>query len=1222
MKPIRLCIEGMHSYRERQEVQFEALCDTGMFGIFGPTGSGKSTLLDAITLALYGDVQRAANNTQGILNHAERRLSVLFEFEVGANGADRRRYRVERTYRRGEGASVLHVGSRLTLLEDGEPAAVIADTKQEVTQHIKHILGLDLTDFTRAVVLPQGKFAEFLQLSGGERNRMLERLFGLERFGGRLAQRVRQRADEAEAERRALVAELQGLGDASGDAVAGARRRLEEAEGAARAAEAALRAAQKAFEEAGQVWAAQEDLARVEARQAELAEQEDRMRRDQDRLARAERADAVQPALERLRRAERQVAEIDGEKSRLAAEVEALQRGVSEAKAVLQASRSRLDTEGPRLAARREQLRELVEVERETEALRAQWDSIRATIAALEDQRSSAQTARAAAEGQMRRIQADIAEAEAAVRARSLAADGRQALQRAALAADAWASAARAWADADKGWKERRTALRQAEARAGQAAAAAREAEAAWAACQTAEPEAPPVDEIQVQRLEVQRAEWEAWAGRIEAAERQLSRRNRELREAQAAREASAALLAEAEAGAAQAAAARAEAEQVLQSLVQLDEQRWAAVMAARLADGVPCPVCGSLHHPSPARHPDDVPDGRRASAEAAYAEAAAACERAVEALEARRIECAAAERLYEQRQADWAEAQGELERLWQALRERWPELRDAASSAALMQCAERCAEAAAQARAVWNAWRQRQGEAQRVQMEARERWAEAQRLEAAAEAALAAVTREEAAAAAVAREATEALRAQSQALWDAVRSLQAMQDRIPPLRDAVDVAGADPRAAAAWVKQVMGRVAQQDQEAEQWARRLDDLRAALEPVQRQVEQWVKTLAELEPQLASRQAEARALSDSIRDRQERVRRATGDQPAADALADAEGRLQALAEAVAQAEQRHASASASYEQTGRRLAELEGRLRTAEEERSRAEADLAKQLADHGFATPQEAVDARLDAAEKASLREAIEGFVRERDQLALERERILRKLGGRHLSAAAWAAVQAQRDEAERAWRAVIAEEGAARDSLREVEARHAQWRRVEEALRARAAEADRLAVLRDLVRGNAFVEFVAQEQLQWVVRTASDRLSQLTRGRYGLALGADGSFVIQDHHNGGVTRPVSTLSGGETFVTSLALALSLSAHIQLRGRYPLEFFFLDEGFGTLDPDLLDVVLSTLERLRVERMTIGVISHVPELRQRMQRRLLVEPAEPAGRGTRLRIERA
>jgi exonuclease SbcC len=168
----------------------------------------------------------------------------------------------------------------------------------------------------------------------------------------------------------------------------------------------------------------------------------------------------------------------------------------------------------------------------------------------------------------------------------------------------------------------------------------------------------------------------------------------------------------------------------------------------------------------------------------------------------------------------------------------------------------------------------------------------------------------------------------------------------------------------------------------------------------------------------------------------------------------------------------------------------------------------------------------------------------------------------------------------------------------------------------------EQLVTLKQLLSGNRFVEFVAEEQLEFLARQASDRLKQLTRNRYALEVGADGRFVMRDDFNGGVRRPVSTLSGGETFLTSLALALSLSMQIQLQGQHPLEFFFLDEGFGTLDPELLDVVMATLERLHLENMTIGIISHVPELRQRLQRRLIVEPAEASGRGTRLRIETA
>src|SRR6185437_12177676 len=104
------------------------------------------------------------------------------------------------------------------------------------------------------------------------------------------------------------------------------------------------------------------------------------------------------------------------------------------------------------------------------------------------------------------------------------------------------------------------------------------------------------------------------------------------------------------------------------------------------------------------------------------------------------------------------------------------------------------------------------------------------------------------------------------------------------------------------------------------------------------------------------------------------------------------------------------------------------------------------------------------------------------------------------------------------------------------------------------------------------------------VCRAASERLGFLTKRRYALEVDSAGGFVIRDDANGGIRRPVSTLSGGETFLASLALALALSGQIQLRGKYPLQFFFLDEGFGTLDPDLLEVVVSALESLRLQKL--------------------------------------
>lgn len=78
MKPISLIIAGLHSFRKAQHIDFQQVSDAGVFGIFGPTGSGKSTILDAITLALYGRVERSDANRIGILNQQEEKFMLNF----------------------------------------------------------------------------------------------------------------------------------------------------------------------------------------------------------------------------------------------------------------------------------------------------------------------------------------------------------------------------------------------------------------------------------------------------------------------------------------------------------------------------------------------------------------------------------------------------------------------------------------------------------------------------------------------------------------------------------------------------------------------------------------------------------------------------------------------------------------------------------------------------------------------------------------------------------------------------------------------------------------------------------------------------------------------------------------------------------------------------------------------------------------------------------------
>jgi exonuclease SbcC len=144
--------------------------------------------------------------------------------------------------------------------------------------------------------------------------------------------------------------------------------------------------------------------------------------------------------------------------------------------------------------------------------------------------------------------------------------------------------------------------------------------------------------------------------------------------------------------------------------------------------------------------------------------------------------------------------------------------------------------------------------------------------------------------------------------------------------------------------------------------------------------------------------------------------------------------------------------------------------------------------------------------------------------------------------------------------------------------------------------------LLGTLLRSNGFERWLCAEALEALVFEASQTLMQLSGGQYELDRTDRNDLVVIDHNDAGTRRPVNTLSGGETFQASLALALALSRQvIELSGgRRSLDSMFLDEGFGTLDESTLDTVATTLERLAgdSERM-VGIVTHVPALAERV-----------------------
>ncbi|WP_254413136.1 SbcC/MukB-like Walker B domain-containing protein [Dyadobacter diqingensis] len=138
------------------------------------------------------------------------------------------------------------------------------------------------------------------------------------------------------------------------------------------------------------------------------------------------------------------------------------------------------------------------------------------------------------------------------------------------------------------------------------------------------------------------------------------------------------------------------------------------------------------------------------------------------------------------------------------------------------------------------------------------------------------------------------------------------------------------------------------------------------------------------------------------------------------------------------------------------------------------------------------------------------------------------------------------------------------------------------------------------LFRSSGFVDYASSIYLQNLIHAANDRFHQMTHQQLHLELGEGNSFWVRDLLNGGHMRLLKTLSGGQKFQAALSLALALADHIHIRNESKHNFFFLDEGFGSLDKNALQTVFETLKSLRKENRIVGIISHVEDLQQEIQ----------------------
>jgi DNA repair protein SbcC/Rad50 len=1118
MKPISLAVAGLHSFREKQVIDFQTLCDGGVFGIFGPTGSGKSSILDAMTLALFGSVERASNNTHGIINHAENQLSVSFTFEL-ENAAGKKRYTIERSFKRSDEWRVKSATSRL--IEIGDESIVLADKTNEVNKKIEELLGLEMKDFTRAVVLPQGKFAEFLSLKGAERRQMLQRLFHLEQYGDKLNKKLKKKLADATAELNEIIAEQNGLGDASKEAIERAEQDLKDCQALLQKRQRELKEIEEQYEQQKQLWVWKKEKEAIEAELRNLNKEETTIQLLEEKKENAEQAERLRPYLEQLEAARKLVvsweAKLQDLKQRLAEAKEHYNQSMQRYE---QIRREKTEKE-PKLLAKKEQLEQ-------AKQMFAEMKRIEAEVTAFHQRLTSVEQREQEKNEELNKVE-------------QLYQRGSEKQQALKLELQQYMVFVREKEKVYRAYEDKQQVIMTKQAAQEMKKSLEKKQQALQAAKEAQYGKEKQISSIKEKIKNI--------FSRMEKTYHHVCERENQLtkliykKEQQLENERN-----------------KSEAEKTKQL---------ALLLAQQLREGEACPVCGSLEHPNPYKHFEAATDSEAVMKQLEQfikqgqmgLQSLNALKIQLEQLSQIIIEETGHELCFQPIQlgeipAEESALEVEIKALQQDYLQRKEEVQQA-----LQQL--------------------RTAEKQKSEFEHQKRILEAD---------------------------VEELEKQ---VNQRMEHYQMLQEKWHEIYNGFDFDT---------IEQLREQIREKEEAIQALQQRIEKSVQFLEEKLQEREKLKEEQRVLEKEKIELASILRTKNELYNDYKQKLEEQIGNEDIEQLLIDVERQSKFLTEQEEKAYQAWQVSQEVYQTLDSETKAAWQSLEEGKRQYEEAENKWRNYFSQTSFNDEEEVRQACLSQNELEHLKREIEQYWNSVRKLQVELDRITKAMGEKTVTEEQWHEIQALREEMKQSVNDAIQRVGAAQKIVEELVRKHERFNELEEKRKALSLLVSRYTQLQAVLKGNSFVEFIAEEQLIQVTRIASERLGSLTRQRYAIEVDSQGGFIIRDDANGGIKRPVTTLSGGETFLTSLSLALALSAQIQLRGEYPLQFFFLDEGFGTLDAELLDTVISALEKLHSNQLAIGVISHVQELRARLPKRLIVDPAEPSGRGTRVKLE--
>lgn len=1256
MKPVQLTVSAFGPYAGRETIDFTGLYGQGLYLITGDTGAGKTTLFDAITFALYGETSGGVREP-GMLRskYAKAGTPTFVELVFLYRG---KRYTVtrnpdyERPKEKGEGFTVQR-GDAVLAFEDGRPPVT---KSREVTRAVAELIGLDYRQFTQIAMIAQGDFQRLLLAETEERGKIFRQIFhtGLyQQIENRLKEEVKERLGQYEEIRRSISQYMSGvsepeqlklrmeLEDLKKDKFAGRveqglellqkllaydEEKLSQLDGELGLLEEKIREENERLGKAGQQEETQKAVLQKEAEKTAL---EPRLTAAKQAKAAAGEAAKACPELEiviqetarrleeweKLKEARRTLEE----KNAAAAEQERLRQEGRERLSLLseQAAGDRKQLEQlqgsqavkERLCDRRKQLQQR---ERELDGLSARLRQLGESLKKTQTELANGQEQAALYETEAERIKErqeqlsgrEVVLAELTARKESCQRQ-RKALEESRIA---WETAAGEMKRAEDGtaalWERTEQKRRQA-AQTRQDRETLRDA---------------ALRESRARQEELALAGEEELLQRLREQLQALKERERQLVKIRSAYEL--------------ACTSRDERRKSYQQLEQRFLDAQAGLLAGRLADGEPCPVCGSVHHPAPAALLERVPEKAELDRQK---EALTEAENRVQQLSAQaghirdllkqesgklRQESRGlrGEDVKEERPAEEELTKQERELLFAAAEEGFTRLgekrernKKALSQARHDMEREKQAEAVLQKEeaelealqgelekkrqernAIGGRLQEREGQLMAQATEILKQAAE----QAGAEGAVGTVRKAERSLALC----LEEMEAQEKGL----RSELEEYNRLGQQREKQEICLQQVRQRLEESRRNLGIISSQEDEVrrqlqksleepdmprsgngggeweEQLRTGLDGLRAELMRLDGQIGEQERRLE----QKTRLEQELPRLEQEISEEEERQRQSElyGERLKLE-KEQKEQEIRRLTEALAGTQEEELRAQI------RRSRERKAQLNKEQEEASQAYEACKKE-------------EAALEAALEVLRRQLSEGG-------SWKKEEILARRTAYEEQRTALNARRAERYSSCRNNRTIYNNVQGRREKMIEAEQEYI-W------MKALSDTAGGTLNKKQKIELETYVQTAYFDR---ILRRANLRLLTMTAGQYELKrqegsanrkekVGLDLSVI--DHYNGS-ERSVKTLSGGESFQASLSLALGLSDEIQsCAGGIRLDAMFVDEGFGSLDEEALNLAVRALGSLADGDRLVGIISHVAELKERIERKIVVTKRRGGG----------